>query len=75
MIAKTVFPCGKSEILQLVLGKITVVKTILLSKLTHLFISLQSPSKMFIKVLETMFYNYIWGSKTDRVSRNELAKD
>ena len=58
-----------------VLGKITVVKTILLSKLTHLFISLLSPSKVYIKALETIFYNYIWGSKTDRISRNQLVKD
>ena len=54
-----------------VLGKIAVVKTILLSKLKHIFISLPSPSK----ALETIFYNYIWGSKTDRVSRNQLVKD
>ena len=57
-----------------VLGKITVVKTILLSKLTHL-ISLPSPNKVYIKALETMLYNYIWGSKTDRISRNQLTKD
>ena len=58
-----------------VLGKRTVVKTILLSKLTHLLISLPSPNKVYIKVLETMLYNYIWGSKTDRISRNQLTKD
>ena len=58
-----------------VLGKITVVKTILLSKLTHLLISLPSPNKEYIKALETMLYNYIWGSKTDRISRNQITKD
>ena len=58
-----------------VLGKITVVKTILLSKLTHLLISLPSPNKVYIKALETMLYNYIWGSKTDRISRNQITKD
>ena len=58
-----------------VLGKITVVKTILLSKLSHLLISLPSPNKVYIKALETMLYNYIWGSKTDRISRNQLTKD
>ena len=58
-----------------VLGKITVVKTILLSKLTHLLISLPSPNKVYIKALETMLYNYIWGSRTERISRNQLTKD
>ena len=60
-----------------VLGKITVVKTILLSKLTHLLIpvSLPSPNKVYIKALETMLYNHIWGSKTDRISRNQITKD
>ena len=51
-----------------VLGKITVVKTILLSKLTHLFISLPSPSKVYIKALETIFYNYILKGKRNYTS-------
>ena len=54
-----------------VLGKITVIKAILLSKLTQLLIRLPSPNKVYIKALETMLYNYICGSKTDRISRNQ----
>ena len=58
-----------------VLGKVTVVKTILLSKITHLLISLPSPGTNFIKKLEHILFNYVWGGKTDRISRNKMIKD
>ena len=58
-----------------VLGKITVVKTIIMSKLTHLFISLPNPDLNFMKLLESMLFKYIWGSKMDRISRKQIVKD
>lgn len=57
-----------------VMGKITVVKTILLSKLTHLFISLPKPKEEIIKELETMLFHFIW-NKQDRISRNQMVQD
>ena len=39
-----------------VLGKITVVKSILLSKFTHLFISLPKPSNDFMNILEKILF-------------------
>ena len=56
------------------LGKITVIKTILIPKLVHLFISLPKPSDLYIKELEKMLFQYIW-NKNDRVSRNLLVQD
>ena len=58
-----------------VLGKVTVVKTILLSKITHLLISLPSLDTNFTKKLEHILFNYVWGGKTDRISRNKMIKD
>ena len=57
-----------------VLGKITVVKTILLSKFTYLFLSIPSPPAIFIKNLESLIFEFIWNGKIDRISRNQLAK-
>ena len=39
------------------LGKITIVKTFLISKLIHLFTSLPTPSDEFIKKVETQIYH------------------
>ena len=57
-----------------VLGKITVVKTILLSKFTYLLLSIPS-SAIFIKNLESIIFEFIWNGKIDRISRNQLVKD
>ena len=56
-------------------GKITVVKSILLPKLTHLFISLPNPSKTQMKYLEYIFYRFIWKNKKDKISRRTLIQD
>ena len=58
-----------------VLGRITVVKTLLLSKLTHLFISLPKPNINLLNQLEKTLYQFVWGGSTDRISRNQLIQD
>ena len=58
-----------------VLGRITVVKTIILSRLNHLFISLPRPSPEFLKELEKLVFNFIWNGKPDRVARNLLVQN
>ena len=42
------------------LGKITVIKSLLLPILNHLFISIPNPSEQIIKELNTLFYDFIW---------------
>jgi len=42
------------------LGKITVIKTLLLPLFTHLFISLPSPGEKILKQINTMFHNFVW---------------
>ena len=56
------------------LGRITVIKSLLLPKLTHLFLSLPNPSIPFIKQLNTLFFNFIWSNKNDRVARKLLVQ-
>ena len=46
-----------------ILGKITVVKTIIIAQLVHIFSVLPSPSKEFVKELNELIYVYIWNHK------------
>ena len=45
------------------IGKITVVKSILLHLFTHCFTSLPSPNSNFLKTLKDLLYNFIWDGK------------
>ena len=54
------------------IGIITFLKTIIIPKLNHLFISLPDPDQHVVSMLKTKFYNFIWKSKIDRIKRNVL---
>ena len=56
-------------------GKITVIKSLLMSKITHLFIALPKPNKEWLKSLERTFFRFVWNNKTDRISRKTLILD
>ena len=57
------------------LGRITVLKTLLIAKLNHLFISLPDPSVETISKLNKLFYKFIWQSSTDRIKREVLCQE
>ena len=48
-------------------GRITIIKSLALSKFVHLFISLPSPPIELIKDLDKMFYKFLWNSGPDRI--------
>lgn len=56
------------------IGKICIIKALLLSKLVHLFISLPNPSSQCIKNLERMLFNFVWSNKKDKVKRTKLIQ-
>jgi hypothetical protein len=56
------------------LGKIVVIKSVILPKLTHLFISLPKPSPAWLKKLEQMLFHFIW-NHNDRIARSQLIQD
>ena len=56
------------------IGKITIIKTFLLSKLTHLFTSLPTPSDAFIKKIEQQIYQFLWDGKPDKIKRIQLIQ-
>ena len=49
------------------LGKITVVKTFILSKFIHLFSSLPTPSQIILKKINSLISNFIWDGKPDKI--------
>ena len=55
-------------------GKISVIKTFILSLFNHLFISLPSPSKTFLEDLKTGIYSFIWDKKPEKVNRKQLCQ-
>ena len=57
------------------IGKITVVKTLAMPKLNHLLTSLPNPEPDFIKVLESEFFKFIWGSKSHRIKKALITQN
>ena len=57
------------------IGKICVLKTLVVPQLNHLFMSIPNPSDLFLKEINNLFYNFIWGGKTDKIKREILVKN
>ena len=67
--------CWRSRNLSLI-GKITVIKSLLLPQLLYLFSVLCIPiPKSFFKKLNTIFFKFIWNGGNDRVKRKYLLND
>ena len=56
------------------LGKITIVKTYIISKFIHLFSTLPTPSVDFLKKFNNIIYNFMWDGKPDKISRQQLTR-
>ena len=57
------------------IGRITVVKTLALPKLIHLFSALPNPDEKYIKQINEMFFNFIWQKPIGNVKRDTVVKD
>ena len=58
-----------------VLGRITVVKSILIPKFNHLILSIPNPTKNLMKNVQQQLYKFIWKNKKDKISRDQLSND
>ena len=54
------------------IGKIAVLKTLILPKFIHLFSAIPTPNYI-LNEINKMFYNYIWNGKPDKMSRKTLS--
>ena len=57
------------------IGRITVIKSLMLSKFAYLFLALPNPPGELIKNLERMFFKFLWNKGPDRISRKQMIKD
>ena len=70
---KTILECWKLRRLSL-LGKITVLKSLVASQLTYIFSPLHTNNKV-IKEINGLFYNFLWNDKGDKIKRNVMIND
>ena len=56
------------------IGKITVIKSLLISKLNHMFLALPNPPENIVSQLQNTFYTYIWEG-CHKIKRSVVTKD
>jgi hypothetical protein len=56
-------------------GKITIIKTLIISKLNHLFLANPGPDENMIRQLTSKIYSFIWDDKPDKVKRDLISQD
>ena len=56
------------------IGKVTTLKTLIIPKFNHMFVSLPSPKKEQLTQLNNIMYKFIWNNKPDKVKRSQICK-
>ena len=59
---------------EVALGRIAIFKSLILSKLVHLWLLLPDPPDTFIEDLQKMVFRFVWNRKRDRISRDTAVK-
>lgn len=54
-------------------GKITVIKTLALSKLVYLFSNIPDPPAQFFQDLDKMFFDFLWDKKRSKIKRSVVC--
>ena len=57
------------------IGRITVIKTLVIPKLNHLILTIPNPSVEFIIAFERKLFNFVWNNKPDKIKRNSVVQD
>ena len=70
---KLIMGCWKLRRLGL-LGKITILKSLIASQLIYIFSPLQTHHTA-IKEINVMFYNFLWNDKGDKIKRKVMIND
>ena len=56
-------------------GKITIIKSLIISKFNHLFLSIPGPDDNMISQLNSKIYSFIWDDKPDKIKRDLLCQE
>ena len=57
------------------IGRVTVIKSLMLSKFAYLLLALPNPPGDLITTLERMFFKYLWNKGPDRITRKQIVKN
>ena len=57
------------------LGKIAIIKTMIISKITHLMLNIPDPNESFIKEVEKVIFKYLWDDKPPKVSKTTICSE
>ena len=57
------------------IGRVTVIKSLLISKLVHLFTALPDPSENMLKKLQSLLFEFLWAGKRDPVKRAKVIQN
>ena len=57
------------------IGKITVVKALLISKMVHVLSSLPNPCEQDTKKLNSILFSFIWNNGPDKIKRSLIVQD
>ena len=55
-------------------GKITVIKTLALSKLTYLFANIPDPDTNFLKQINNLFIRFLWNNKPSKIAFDTICQ-
>ena len=56
------------------LGKATVIKSLLLSQIVYIIAPLPKPSVSLVKNLNTVIFDFLWGCKRDKIKREVVTR-
>lgn len=56
------------------IGRIAILKLVILSNLTYLWFLLPNLPDYFINKLQFLIYAFVWNQKSDKISRNTSTK-
>lgn len=51
------------------IGKVTLIKSLIISQQNHLFISLPTPEISYLKNRNIILFNFLWNSNVDKIKR------
>ena len=57
------------------LGRISIIKSLLISQFNHLFLSLPNPSQQLFKELNNTIFDFLWDHKNDKLKRDVVTQN
>ena len=55
-------------------GKVTIIKSLLISKVSHLFATIPNPSPAIVNELNSVLFKFLWHGKREKIKRMSLIK-